>query len=96
MRNLIAKNRTKFLLKAKNISTNGAVNHETSATSVESEVPQQTLQNLESQATSSSGMSSVVEQSSDSHGSNLLVEQSNLPVHQNATSLGGSNYSRSK
>ena len=97
MRNLIAENRTKFLLKAKNISTNGAVNHETSATaSVESEVPQQTLQSLESQATSSSGMSSVVEQSSDSHGSNSLVEQSNLPVHQNATSLGGSNYSRSK
>ena len=84
MRNLIAENRTKFLLKAKSISTNGAVNHETSATtSVESEVPQQTLQNLESQATSSSGMSSV-------------VEQSNLPFHQNATSLGGSNYSRSK
>ena len=30
------------------------------------------------------------------HGGNLLVEQSSVPAHQNTSSFGGSNYSRSK
>ena len=97
MRNLIAENRKKSQSKARNTSTNVVVDHETSGIAgVESEVHQPTLQNLESQTTSSTGTSSVIEQSSDAHESNLLVEQSNLPVHQNAASSGGSNYSRSK
>ena len=107
MRNLIPENRTKSFSKAKNISKNGAVNHEKLATTNEIHSPnlmefqsRQTIQNLESQASLSPGTSSVVQQTSDLHGGNLLVEQSNILAHQNTASfggggVGGSNYSRS-
>ena len=72
MRNLIAENRTKSLAKAKNTSKNGAVNHETLATTNEIQSPnliefesQQTIHNLETQASSSPGTSSVEQQTPD-------------------------------